>query len=140
MYAEDCNYWKTSKSSPDQWVEKAIKLIEQFGGEVLATGFGSETREGRAAYMIRFRLEDEFFRMTWPVLPSESGDTFNARRQAATMLWHHVKAQCVAAQVLGARTAFLPWVELNDGRIVGHLTDTELANATPQLLLTGPED
>lgn len=136
--AEDCNYWKTSKSSPDQWVEKTIKLIEQFGGEVLGNAFGSE--QGRAAYMIRFQLDGQRFRLTWPVLPSEPRDAFHARRQAATMLWHHVKAQCVAAQVLGARTAFLPWVELDDGRIVGHLTDAELARQTPRILLAGPEE
>jgi len=102
-YAEDCNYWNTSRSAPDTRMEKIIRLIVQFGGTVLTSGFGNEHSPNRAAYMIRFSMEGEMFRIVWPVLTSEKGNTFAARRQATTMLYHDVKAKCVSAQVLGAR-------------------------------------
>ena len=137
-YAERCNYWKTSKSSPDAWIEKTIGLIEQFGGEVLSSGFGNEHMTGRAAYMIRFSVAGETFRIIWPVMPSETGDTFSARRQAATMLHHDVKAKCVAAQVLGSRVAFFSWLELPNGQPVFQLSNNELLEETPRMLLPAP--
>lgn len=134
-YAEQCNYWKTSKTSPDSWIEKTIGLIERFGGEILASGFGNEHMSGRAAYMIRFSVDSETFRIVWPVLSSEANDTFSARRQAATMLYHDVKAKCVAAQVLGARVSFFAWVELPDGRPMFQLGNNELLEEVPKMLL-----
>ena len=105
---------------------------------VLSSGYGNENTTGRAAYMVRWSIDNNTFRMVWPVLPSESGDTFNARRQAATMLFHHVKSQCVAAQVLGARTAFFSWLELPDGRPVFQLSDQQLLDEAPRMLLPAP--
>jgi hypothetical protein len=139
QYAEQCNYWKTSKSSPDAWAEKTQALIVQFGGEVLASGFGNDHEKGRAAYMIRFVVDEETFRIIWPVLDSETGDTFAARRQAATMLYHDTKAKCVAAQVLGSRVAFFSWLELPDGRAMFQLGENELLQDTPRMLLASPE-
>ena len=135
LYAEKCNYWKTSKSAPDAWMEKIIGEIESFGGQIISSGFGNEHMTGRAAYMVRFSVEDETFRMVWPVMPSETGDTFAARRQAATMLWHDVKAKCVAAQVLGSRIAFFSWLELPDGRPMFQLANNELLEEAPRMLL-----
>lgn len=137
-YAEHCNYWKTSSSSPDSWLEKTIGIIEKFGGELLASGFGNEHMSGRAAYMIRFAVQGERFRIVWPVLPSETGDTFASRRQATTMMYHDVKAKCIAAQVLGARVSFFSWVELPDGRSMFQLGNTELVEETPRMLLAAP--
>ena len=139
-YAEQCNYWKTSKSSPDSWVEKSIGLIEQFGGTVLASGYGNENATCRAAYMLHFELECERFRIIWPVLPSETGDTFSARRQAATMMYHDIKAKCVASQALGARVAFFCWAELPDGRAAFQLSGQELLEETPRMLLPCPKE
>jgi len=31
-FAEKLNYWKTSSSSPDIWIERASKQIEKLGG------------------------------------------------------------------------------------------------------------
>ena len=135
-FAERCNYWKTSKSSPDSWVEKSVGLVEQFGGEVLSSGYGNENVTGRSAYMIRFSVDGQSFRIIWPVLPSETGDTFAARRQAATMMYHDIKAKCVSSQVLGARVAFFSWVELPDGRPAFQLTGNELLEEAPRMLLT----
>lgn len=138
--AERCNYWKTSRTSPDVWVDMTLALIEQFEGEVLASGYGHERQTGRAAYMIRFRVADETFRMTWPVLPTETGDEVSARRQAATMLYHDVKAKCVSAQVLGARVAFFAWLELPNGQPACQLTDAQLLDEVPRMLLPAPEE
>jgi hypothetical protein len=135
IYAERANYWKTSKSSPDSWLEKTIGLVEQFGGEVIASGFGNEHMAGRAAYMIRFSVCGEAFRLIWPVLPSETGDTFSARRQAATMMYHAVKSRCVEAQAIGARIAFFAWLELPDGRAAFQLANNQLLDESPKMLL-----
>jgi len=138
LVAEQCNYWKTSKTSPDTWLEKTVGLISKFGGTVLSSGFGNEHATKRAAYMLRFCIDNETFRLIWPVLPSETGDTFAARRQAATMLYHDVKAKCVSAQALGTRVAFFSWLELPDGRAAFQLANTELPQGIPQMLLALP--
>jgi hypothetical protein len=106
-YAEEVNYWKTSKSSPDAWMERTRRQIEKLGGTVLAEGSGSEPGLGRAAYMLAFEIEGEHYRVVWPVLPSKTGDEKAARRQAATLLYHDLKAKAISAAVLGARAAFL---------------------------------
>lgn len=133
-YAEELNYWKSSKSSPDSWIEKTIGVVEQFGGELVSSAFGEEYQTGRAAYMIRFRYEGDTFNIVWPVLPSKTGDSFSARRQAATMMYHDVKSKCLAGKVLGARTAFLPWYEI-DGKPMYQHTDQQLIAETPALML-----
>lgn len=135
-FAENCNYWKTSKSSPDAWVEKSISLIEQFGGEIISSGFGNEVAVQRSAYMIRFKVEDLIYKIIWPVLLSEKGDQMAARRQAATMLYHDIKAKCVSAQVLGARVSFFSWMELPNGQPAFTATNIELLDSVPQRLLT----
>ena len=140
LYAEDVNYWKTSASSPDSWHGKTLALIRQFGGEVLADGYGNEHSTGRAAYMIRFQICGEVFRIVWPVLPSEGGEDLAARRQAATMMHHAVKARCVEAQVLGARVAFFAWLELPDGRSACQVANEQLAQDVPRMLLTDQRD
>ncbi len=95
-YAEDLNYWQTSRTSSDTWIEKAKRQITQAGGTVLGEGFGSEAQTGRAAYMIAFQIDGQAFRITWPVLPSRTGKTTAARIQAATMLYHDIKARCLS--------------------------------------------
>lgn len=135
MYAEDVgSYWKTSQSSPDSWMEKTKKLITNAGGTVLAEGFGSETQTGRAAYMLTFQIADQMFRITWPVLPSRTGNMTAAKRQAATMLYHDVKARIMASKVLGARAAFFNWLVLPDGRTAAQASLPELAEQLPALM------
>jgi hypothetical protein len=121
--------------SPDACLEKTIGLLEQFGGEVLASGFGNEHVTGRCVYMIRFTACGESFRLIWPVLPSDTGDSFAARRQAATMIYHSVKSRCIEAQVLGVRVAFFLWLELPDGRPACQLAGQELLEEIPRAFL-----
>lgn len=138
LYAEDVgHYWKTGKSDPSRWIERAKQQIEEIDGTVLAEGYGSEIQTGRAAYMLAFKIAEDSFKLMWPVLPSKNRDTVSAKRQAATMLYHHVKAACMSALVLGARTAFFAHLMLPDGRTAGQATAPELLEMLPRMLVTG---
>lgn len=131
-YAEDINYWQSSQTSPDTWIDKACKLIEQFGGTVLADGYGKSN--GRAAYMVGFAFRDENYKIVFPVLPTKGGNERAARIQAATLLYHDVKAKVLMASIMGVRTAFFSYMMLTDGRTVTQLANPELADAFPKLL------
>jgi hypothetical protein len=132
--AESLNYWKTSRTAPATWIDRAKQQIGKIGGSVLAEAFGREESTGRAAYMLAFEIEKERFRLVWPVLPTRTGDERAARRQAATMLFHDVKQRCISAQVLGARRAFFTYLQLPDDRVAGQLSAPELRDALPELL------
>ena len=133
-YADTLNYWKTSKTSPDVWLEKARRVIEGLGGVVTGEAFGRDAA-GRSAYMLAFEIEGHAFRIVWPVLPVRNPrDERAARIQAATMLYHDVKARCLSAAVLGARTAFFAYLVLPDGRRAAEVAAPELAALTPRLL------
>lgn len=77
-YAEDVqHYWQTSQSSPDVWIDRAKKIIEDLGGAILAEGFGETS--GHSAYMLAFQLKGSKFKVVWPVLPSLGGKTLAAK-------------------------------------------------------------
>jgi hypothetical protein len=135
QFAEDVkSYWKTSNSSPDTWMKRAAKEIEKAGGKVVGEAFGAEASTGRSAYMLSFRIGADHFKVVWPVLPSRSGNTGAARRQAATMLYHDVKARAVSSRVLGGRAAFFSYLVLPDGRVANQAAVPELLSAIPRLL------
>ncbi|MBW1984664.1 MAG: hypothetical protein JRI53_08085 [Deltaproteobacteria bacterium] len=121
IYAEDINYWKTSKSGHSTWFDRSEKLIEEVGGSVLIQSVGKHPETGEARCMLGFKIGDDFFRVVWPVLESKTGDIVAARRQAATMLYHDVKSRCVSSKVLGARTAFFAYLMLPDGRVTSEV-------------------
>lgn len=134
-YAETMNYWKTSKGSPDSWIEKTIVLIEEFGAELISNAFGNERATGRASFLIRFKFKGQTFSIVWPVLQSEFGDDTAARRQAATMVWHDTKAKLISANVIGFRNAFMPWFEVN-GVPICHADDQLIEHLPSQLRIT----
>lgn len=141
-YAEDINYWQTGKSAPDTWIDAAVKEIRSIGGKIIGWAFGMDNTIGRSAYMLEFELGDERFKIIWPVLPTRSGkNEASARIQAATMLFHDVKARCITAKVLGKRVAFFSYIMLPDGRTAANVATPELTNQLPDLfrpkLLTG---
>ena len=136
-YAEDINYWKTGQSSPDTWMDKAKKQITNLGGVIFAEGYGSEPQTGRAAYMLGFKIGDDQFKIIWPVLLSRTKNEKASRIQAATMLYHDVKAKCISAAVLGVRTAFFSFLMLPDGRMVVEVSAPELLESVPRLLVPG---
>jgi len=130
--AEEMNYWKTSRTSPSTWIDRAKDQIKDIGGTVVAEAFGREEAADRAAYMLAFRIHSEDFKVVWPVLPSD--DERAARRQAATMLYRDVKQRCISAQVLGARQAFFAYWVLPDGRTASQVSGPELLEVVPRLL------
>lgn len=135
-YAEDINhYWQTSSSSPDQWLERAKKLIVELEGSIVAEGYGS--MEGHAAYMLAFKIGGDSFKVVWPVLPSRTGKTLAAKRQAATLLYHDIKAKAMTASVLGTRVAFFSYIMLADGRTASKLASPELLEEFPFQLRQG---
>lgn len=136
--AEDVNYWKTSKSSPDTWMDRSRRQIEKLGGLILLEGFGSEPSLGRAAYMLAFELDGEGYKVIWPVLYSKTNNEKAARVQAATLLYHDIKAKCISAAVLGARAAFFSFLMLPDGRTAADVAIPELIKLAPAMLTASP--
>lgn len=135
-YADDVNYWKTSTAAPDSWIDKAKAEIKAAGGKVLSDAFGDQ--EGRAAFMLEFSFGRDRFRVVWPVLqPRSQKDIRAARVQAATMLYHDVKAKCVSAKVHGMRAAFFQYAMLPDGRTMAQAAEPEIAAMYPKLLSAG---
>lgn len=135
IYAEDLNFWKSGKEAPDKWIDLAKRQIEGLGGNVLAEAFGSDG--GRSAYILGFEIGGERFKMVWPVVKSKSGDVSAERRQAATTLYHVVKAKCLDVVVRGARVAFAGELLLPNGRTMGEMSNEELTHAIP-LMLSAP--
>ena len=132
-YAEDIgHYWQTGSSSPDVWIEKAKSQIEEVGGFINSDAYGS--MGVRAAFMIAFSIEGDKFKVVFPVLESKTGKTLAAKRQAATMLYHDIKAKCMVASVLGTKTAFFSYLVLPDGRTASEVATPELAQNFPLLL------
>jgi len=134
IYAEDVNFWMTGRSSPDTWIERTKKQIEQLGGKVMAEGFGSDA-ESRSAFMLGFEMSGDSFKIVWPVLTSKRGNTLAARIQAATMLYHYVKSVCLYAVIVGTRAAFFSHLMLPDGRTASQVANAELADVVPTMLL-----
>lgn len=131
MLAEEVgNYWMTSKSSPDDWLDKTEKLIEGHGGRVLVRSYGKG--EGSSAYLLGFVLDGRRYKIVWPVLPTKKSEQA-ARIQAATMMYHDVKAKIMAASVLGNRVAFFQYLMLPDGRTTVEVSDPELAVVLPDV-------
>lgn len=132
--AKSLPYWKTSRSSPEDWVRKACAEIERAGGEIELC-LPSAYQAGRMAHVIGFRVNGNAFKLIWPVLAHDSEDSVAALRQAATMLYHDVKSRCLLARVFGARWAFHAELILPSGRTAGQLTTPELLEQLPQVAL-----
>jgi len=132
-YAEDVgHYWQTGSSSPDTWIEKAKRQIEEVGGAINADAYGS--MGSQAAFMIAFSIDDDKFKVVFPVLNSKTGKSASAKRQAATMLYHDIKAKCIVASVLGTKAAFFSYWMMPDGRIASEVATPELIQTFPFLL------
>ena len=133
-YAETINYWQTSQTSPDVWIDKTCKLITEFGGQVKAEGFGREPNSGRSAYMLAFQIGGDEFKIVQPVLPTKYPKGERAARiQAATLIFHNVKAKVINIAIFGARTAFFEYLMLPDGTTAAEATSEALMRAMPEL-------
>lgn len=141
-FAEDLNYWNSSTAGADSWLGKAEDLIGKYGGEVSASGSGMSG--GKQAVMLEFEFGDERYRLVWPALASkyEAHDGTmkfrrSAMRQAATMVYHEVKAAAVRFRVAGPRFAFFNYLVLPNGQVVGELAAPDLLKAAPKMLTSG---
>ena len=136
-YAEDVgHYWKTSQTSADAWIDSACKVIEDMGGKVEGHAYGQS--DGRGAFMLRFSIEGQSYRVVWPILPLAFPSPASERAtriQAATMLYHDVKAKAMTAAVLGERMAFFSYMELSDGHVAGEIQNEALAEYFPKMLM-----
>ena len=132
LYAEDLgHYWKTSQAGWDGWIEKAKREIISAGGREIKEAFGRDV--GGSAFMIGFVIGADRFRIVWPVLPSRGKDQRAAQIQAATLLYHDVKARCLSAKVIGYRASFFSYIELPDGRTAMQASVSELSAGIPLL-------
>lgn len=136
MDAEKVNYWQSSKTSPDTWLEKSKKAIRSVGGVIEQSVIASDDRMGYEAFAIRFTIGQESYSLRWPVLRSRTGNQGAARRQAATALYHDVKTCVVRAKFLGVQAAFLTWLELPDGSTAADHTGAYLHQHLPKLLVS----
>ncbi len=139
-FAEELNYWNSSTAGADSWLGKAEDLIRKYGGEVSASGSGMS--DGKQAVMLEFQFGDERYRLVWPALKSKHkghDETMkfrrSAMRQAATMVYHEVKAAAVRFRVAGPRFAFFNYLVLPNGQVVGELAAPDLLNAAPKMLI-----
>ncbi len=135
LFAEKVNYWKTSRSS-DSAINEAIREIQKAGGVVLGDGFLND--QGKAAWMMQFRIGGDVYRSVWPVLRSKSGDFRSAKIQAAVAMKHDIKAKCVAAKFIGFKQSFARERLLPDGKTIGDVSDADILKAVPQMLLGSP--
>jgi len=132
-YCEDVNYWKTGVSSPDTWMEKTKRCIKGINGRILSEAFGNDGTQ--SAFLLQFQIGNDTFKLIWPVLSSRVGNEKAARIQAATFIYHDVKAKCDTVRILGARTAFFNYLMLPDGRTAAHASVPELMIGIPNLFL-----
>lgn len=123
--AETVNYYGTSQKSPDTWIEKAVKEIQSVKGRIIGQGFKSEYGQPEL-FMILFRIGEQEYKILWEVLPTKKS-ILAARRQAATMLYHHVKHLCIVAKVRGIQNTFLEFLIAPNGQTIGEML---LANRT----------
>lgn len=139
-FGEDVNYWKTSKSGVDTWMAKTANLINEIGGEIISESFSNLPKTGQAAFLLEFTHGVDTFKIIWPVLPTRyDGEEPAARRQAATFMYHDVKAKCMKAKIFGIRGAFFPFLVLPGGSVAAQLSSPEVMKRVPKLLVS-PDD
>ena len=102
------------------------------GGIINADAYGSMGKQ--AAFMISFSIGKDEFKVSFPVLESKTGKSGAAKRQAATMLYHDIKAKCMVASVMGTKAAFFAYLMLPDGRVASEMAVPELAQVLPLML------
>lgn len=92
---------------------------------------------GHKAFLMEFTFGEDKFRALWPVLSTEYEYNDNdkaSKRQAATLLYHDVKARSLRCAIFGARNAFFDFLLLEDGRTTAQLSSPELIDRMPKFL------
>lgn len=123
-------------------MDKTIKILKEYGAVFTGRAHGHDMITGQEAYMMQFSLDGDNYKIVWPVLtPKQEKDGNAARRQAATMLYHDIKARLMYATVHDIRNAFLPMLLVTDasGRLLamGEVATPELMDRIPKMLEGG---
>lgn len=130
IYSSDLPYFKTSKSSADKWIERTIKIINNSGGKIIKEASGTDYQTGRAAFLLIFRMSGDTYKISFPVMPVKRPENERAAKvQAATILFHDIKARLISAKVLGARAVFFGYLLLQDGRTPSELENPNILSA-----------
>ena len=140
-YADSLPYWKTSNISAESWIDKAKEELRRANGKIVTEMFASA--EGKEGYMLTFSFGEDVFSIQWPVLkPSSSkeADKKSAKVQAATMLYHDIKARCVSARVLGIRSAFMGYLLMANGQTADQVSNADYMMMIPKVLMLGTGD
>jgi len=116
-------------------IRRENDLITSIKGKVISQAYG--TIADKAAFQLMFQIGDDVFKVSFPVLPSKTGNLKAAKVQAATILYHDVKAKIVLAKVLGTRAAFFTYLLLPDGRAASEAANPEIVQLMPKLLASG---
>jgi hypothetical protein len=135
LNAEKLPYWKTSRSSSTKWLDQSKTLLLKLGAKNYGRAFMDVN--GKACFSVVWTYENENYRIAWPILkPRDPRDSEASEVQAATFIHHWVKAQVLAAQVLGHRAAFASNVVLPDKSTVmetiGRVDMNQLLRLTAQ--------
>jgi hypothetical protein len=136
-YADDLPYWKTSKSTVDSWLNKAKREIATIGGKITGEAYLNDADKGRAAFMLSFTLEGRLYVAKWAVMPTKRGteqDQQSAKVQAATALYHDIKARVVTCKFQEKHFAFLNYMMLPNGQNVAEAADSTPVDHLPLLL------
>lgn len=116
-YAEEISYWKTSKASPDDWLDKIRRMINEEGGRIESQMYVAQ--EEQAGYILMFNLDGNRYKVAWPVLKTKTNNGLSyARVQAVTLMYHDIKNRLLSAKILGYRSAFLPFLLVPGGKTV----------------------
>lgn len=139
IYGDTVNYWKTSTKASESWLASTKKLIQDIEGKVHTEMIA--TVSGKTAIMLGFAIGDDNYKIVYPILAiRKEADRQAATIQAATALYHEVKALIVSAKFRGIRGAFTAYLVLPDGRTAGDLSAPEIANAMPApFLISAPK-
>lgn len=126
IYAEDLPYWKTSKSGVETWLDRTEKLLTEIKAIVHTRIVGKSM--GREGILIGYTINDEEFRISWPVLSTKKeGDSSAALRQAATMIYHDTKARVNRIKIFPPRVVFSDWL-LIEGKTLAESNEEEGLN------------
>lgn len=70
VYAEQVNYWNTSKKSPDKLLTECEKMLTDVKATILTSGILKH--QGNTIVILEFALQDAHYRMEWKPLRSKT--------------------------------------------------------------------
>ncbi|MGB5941253.1 MAG: hypothetical protein WBG71_00060 [Leeuwenhoekiella sp.] len=123
--AEEMPYWKTSKSGVESWLDKTENLITSIGGVVDTRIVGKSG--GKEGIMFGFIIDNDPYKMMWPVLPSKNEkDKAAALRQCATLIYHDTKARINRIKIFSPRVVFADWLVLDTGKTLAETNNKDI--------------